>query len=116
MWRSSSPSTASAALEITLTSTCCSRTEPARTTSGAWPRSMSMSAAAALSLTATISIVSRTTSSISTGPSFSLGLRAKLRRCRLIAAMRSTRPEIRRMLSLASSARPRSISKAALSA
>ncbi|MCY1303482.1 hypothetical protein D9M68_779680 [compost metagenome] len=75
-----------------------------------------MVAAAAFSRTDTISIVSRTTSSTGTGPSFSFGLRAKFRRCLLIAAMRSTSPEIRRILSVASSERPRSISRAALSA
>ncbi len=45
------------------------------------------------------------TASSATGPSFSFGLRAKLRRCRLIEAMRSIRPEMRRTLSRASATR-----------
>ena len=111
------PSTASAALEIRLTSTCCSRTEPARTISGS---------AAEID-------IDRRHRPPSAGrrrfpacrapphpappaPSFWFGLRAKLRRCRLIEAMRSTRPEMRETLSRASSTRSRSISIAALSA
>ena len=67
------------------------------------------SASAVFSRQATISSVSLTTSASDTGPSFSFGLRAKLRRCRLIEAMRSVRLEMRETLSRASPTRSRSI-------
>ncbi|MOA24758.1 hypothetical protein D3C78_1454500 [compost metagenome] len=116
IWRSSRPSTASAALEMMLTSTCCNLTGPAFTASCTGPRSTSSTASAAFNRAPTISSVSRSTASRPTAAIFSLGLRAKFLRCLLIDAMRSIRPEMRLRFSVTSASRPRSTRSEAFSA